>query len=100
MTSSKKTIYSLVYDAKDDQTRLFQPIVSRKEQAKWFASLLWRGRFALASALVPLIIRSIPELIAGPYPIGYDTIGSYVPFMYDWSLGNYQSFNPFIGGWV
>jgi len=59
----------------------------------------WKVRFGLAIALIPFIIRIIPELIAGPYPIGYDAIGSYVPFMLDWSAGNF-TFNPLIGGWI
>jgi len=63
--------------------------------------VLERHRFALAAFLIPLTIRAIPEIIAGPYPIGYDTIGSYVPFMYDWAGGNFkQQFNPLIGGWI
>ena len=62
--------------------------------------VFWRFRFGLAALLIPFTIRIIPELIAGPYPIGYDTIGSYVPFMLDWSTGNFKSFNPFIGGWI
>ena len=58
------------------------------------------ARFGLAAFLLPLAIRAIPDLIAGPYPIGYDTIGSYVPMMLDWGSGNFQSFNPMIGGWL
>jgi len=61
--------------------------------------MFWKVRFGLAIALIPFIIRIIPELIAGPYPIGYDTIGSYVPFMLDWSAGSFK-FNPLIGGWI
>jgi len=62
--------------------------------------MFWKVRIGLAIALIPFIIRIIPELIARPYPIGYDTIGSYVPFMLDWSAGNFKSFNPLIGGWI
>jgi hypothetical protein len=36
-------------------------------------------RFALAAFLIPLFIRSIPEILVGPYPIGWDTIAFYVP---------------------
>ena len=61
--------------------------------------MFWKVRFGLAIALIPFVIRIIPELMAGPYPIGYDTIGSYVPFMFDWSAGNFK-FNPLIGGWI
>src|SRR5262249_48898250 len=51
--------------------------------------------------MLPLWVRTLPELVAGPYPIGYDTINSYVPFMLDWGSGKYSSsFNPLIGGWI
>ena len=36
-------------------------------------------RFALAAFLTPLFIRSIPEILVGPYPIGWDSIAFYVP---------------------
>jgi hypothetical protein len=36
-------------------------------------------RFALAAFLIPVFIRSIPEILVGPYPIGWDTIAFYVP---------------------
>jgi hypothetical protein len=42
-------------------------------------------RFALAAFLVPLFIRSIPEILVGPYPIGWDTIAFYVPNTLDWA---------------
>jgi hypothetical protein len=44
-------------------------------------------RFALAAFLVPLFIRSIPEILVGPYPIGWDTITFYVPNTPDWATG-------------
>ena len=49
-------------------------------------------RFALAAFLIPLTIRAIPEILAGPYPIGYDTIASYVPFMHIWASGNFLNY--------
>jgi len=33
-----------------------------------------RYRFAIAAFLIPLTIRAIPEIIAGPYPIGRDVV--------------------------
>src|SRR5438128_4105965 len=36
-------------------------------------------RFALAAFLIPLFIRTIPEILVGPYPIGWYTIAFYVP---------------------
>jgi hypothetical protein len=44
-------------------------------------------RFVLAAFLVPLLIRSIPEILVGPYPIGWDTIAFYVPNTLDWAAG-------------
>ncbi len=44
-------------------------------------------RFALAAFLIPLFIRSIPEILVGPYPIGWDTIAFYVPNTLDWAAG-------------
>src|SRR3989442_8782034 len=57
-------------------------------------------RLALAAFLIPLTIRAIPEIIVGPYPIGYDTIAAYVPAMLDWGSGNPYGFTPLIGGWL
>jgi hypothetical protein len=37
--------------------------------------------------LIPLGIRAIPEIIVGPYPIGWDTIAFYVPNTLDWAAG-------------
>src|SRR4029077_4585095 len=59
-----------------------------------------RHRFGLAALLIPLVLRAIPEIIAGPYPIGYDTIAAYVPFMRDWAArtaGSHFTFEA--GGW-
>jgi len=54
-----------------------------------------------AAFLIPFTIRAIPDLIAGPYPIGYDTISSYVPLMHAWASGGTASqLNPQIGGWL
>jgi hypothetical protein len=45
-------------------------------------------RFALAAFLIPLFIRSIPEILVGPYPIGWDSIAFYVPNTLDSSNEN------------
>ncbi len=42
-------------------------------------------RFALAAFLVPVFIRSIPEILVGPYPVGWDTISFHVPNMPDYA---------------
>ncbi len=56
--------------------------------------------FGILAFLAPLCIRSVPEIIAGPFPIGYDTMGAYVPMMLDWGSGNFAGFDPKIGGWI
>jgi hypothetical protein len=52
-----------------------------------FGRLVRSYRFALAAFLVPVFIRSIPEILVGPYPIGWDTIAFYVPNTLDWATG-------------
>ena len=46
-----------------------------------FLRALGTRKFALAAFLIPLGIRAIPEIIAGPYPIGFDPINYYIPMM-------------------
>jgi hypothetical protein len=50
-------------------------------------SAIRRHRFGFAAFLIPLSIRSIPEILVGPYPIGWDTIAFYVPNTLDWATG-------------
>jgi hypothetical protein len=52
-----------------------------------FGKAIRSYRFALAAFLIPLLIRSIPEILVGPYPIGWDTIAFYVPNTLDWAAG-------------
>ncbi len=56
---------------------------------KWagLAGWLARNRFGLAAFLIPVGIRAIPEIIVGPYPVGWDTIAFYVPNTLDWAAG-------------
>src|SRR5690349_15444068 len=44
---------------------------------------LRKYKSALAAFLLPSTVRAIPEMIAGPYPIGWDTIAFYVPVTLD-----------------
>src|SRR5437588_692971 len=44
-----------------------------------FAELIRRHKLALAAFLVPFLIRIIPEILSGPYPVGWDIIAYYVP---------------------
>ena len=44
-------------------------------------------RFGLSALLIPLGIRAVPEIVVGPYPMGFDTMASYVPNTLDWAMG-------------
>ncbi len=39
--------------------------------------------FLLFSIAFPLSIRTIPEILAGPWPLGFDTVLAYAPFVKD-----------------
>ncbi len=63
------------------------PLRKIREIPLSFGKAIRSYRFALAAFLVPLFIRSIPEILVGPYPIGWDTIAFYVPTTLDWATG-------------
>jgi len=42
------------------------------------------GRFLLFAFLIPLAVRALPEVLMGPYVVGFDSIAYYVPFVYSW----------------
>jgi len=48
-------------------------------------------RFPIATFLVPLAVRSFPEILAGPYPIGWDVVANYVPTTFDLAAGKVGS---------
>src|SRR5437016_5108814 len=50
-------------------------------------SAIRKYKFALAAFLLPFTVRVIPEVIAGPYPIGWDIIAFYVPNTLDMAAG-------------
>ncbi len=52
-----------------------------------FLRLIQRHRLALAAFLVPLSIRSIPEILSGPYPVGWDIVAYYIPNAIDIASG-------------
>jgi hypothetical protein len=47
-----------------------------------------RYKFVFAAFLIPLGIRAIPEIIVGPYPIGWDIIAYYIPNSLDLASGS------------
>src|SRR4030043_2230824 len=40
--------------------------------------------FPLLAFLIPLVVRAIPEFLMGPYVVGFDTLGYYVPNTLGW----------------
>jgi hypothetical protein len=49
--------------------------------------------FPLLAFIIPLVVRTIPEILMGPYIVGFDTMGFYVPNTLLWlhddlNLGN------------
>src|SRR5438094_3421128 len=51
-------------------------------------SAIRNHEFALAAFLLPFTVRTIPEVMAGPYPIGFDIIAFYVPKTLDMAAGS------------
>ena len=43
--------------------------------------------FPLLAFIIPLIVRTIPEILMGPYIVGFDTLGFYVPDTLLWLHG-------------
>ena len=55
----------------------------------------------LLAFLIPLVIRAIPEILMGPYVVGFDTLGYYVPTTLTWlregvGLWNFVAIAPFL----
>ena len=50
-------------------------------------SAVRKYKFTMAAFLLPFTVRAIPEVIAGPYPIGWDIIAFYVPNTLDMAAG-------------
>jgi len=48
-------------------------------------------KFLLLSAAIPLVIRTIPEVLAGPWPLGFDTVWIYAPFVKDVETKGFQA---------
>ena len=44
-------------------------------------------KWGLMSFLLPLLVRATPEVLVGPYPVGFDPIAFYIPITLDWSSG-------------
>jgi hypothetical protein len=58
-----------------------------------------RSLYPLLAFVVPLLLRTIPEVLMGPYVVGFDTMGHYIPTTVLWmhggvSLGRYIATAP------
>src|SRR6266516_8000189 len=52
-----------------------------------FLQVMGQHKFAFAAFLVPLTIRIIPEILSGPYPVGWDVVAYYIPNTIDMVSG-------------
>src|SRR5712692_9744099 len=68
--------------------RMFSFDRKKIRETPWVLGRVVRSyRFTLTAFLIPLLIRAIPEILVGPYPVGWDTIAFYVPNTLDWAVG-------------
>src|SRR2546425_6831159 len=67
-------------------TRRTFPIGLRTSALR-FVQLMGQHKLAFAAFLVPLSIRIIPEILSGPYPVGWDIIAYYIPNTIDIASG-------------
>jgi len=59
-------------------------------RAKLVFARVYDLRYVLLAFIFPFAVRLVPEIIAWPYPLGFDTLGYYIPAMRWW-------INPFSG---
>ena len=52
--------------------------------------------FPFLAFVVPFLLRAVPEFIMGPYLVGFDTMGHYVPTTLLWLRGD-VTFLSFVG---
>ena len=54
-----------------------------------------RGRFIFPflAFVIPLLLRAVPEILMGPYSVGFDTMGYYVPNIVMWQHGGISLWN-------
>ncbi len=57
--------------------------VSMRSMIRFIGSRALAFKFPLLALALPLAIRTIPEVLAGPWPLGFDTVLSYAPFVKD-----------------
>src|SRR5216684_4485607 len=52
-----------------------------REAKEVFRKWVTLRRFLLFSFLFPFAVRTVPEILAGPWPLGFDTVWVYAPFV-------------------
>jgi hypothetical protein len=67
-----------------------------KESGRLHGLLAKRFVFPFLAFIVPLLLRTVPEVLMGPYVVGFDTMAHYVPTTLLWLRGD-VSFLSFIG---
>jgi hypothetical protein len=67
-------------------------------QKSFWMRCLFSKRFVIPflAFVVPLLLRAVPEVLMGPYVVGFDTMGHYVPTTLLWLRGD-VTFLSFIG---
>ena len=71
-------------------------MVKSKKSGKMQGLMANKYAFPFFAFTIPLLLRVIPEVLMGPYVVGFDTMGHYVPTTLLWLRGD-VSFLSFIG---
>ena len=58
--------------------------INRFSKSKLFAFVAKPSVFPLLAFLIPLVVRMLPEVLMGPYVVGFDTLAYYVPNTLNW----------------
>src|SRR3989304_5879344 len=64
------------------QTRMES--INRFSKGKLFALFSKPQAFPLLAFIIPLVVRMLPEVLMGPYVVGFDTLAYYVPNTLTW----------------
>ena len=78
-----------------------QSFLQRNLKEQFFLRISKPEAFPLLAFLIPLVIRAIPEILMGPYMVGFDTLGYYVPNTLLWlqngvAFWNFLAIAPFL----
>jgi hypothetical protein len=76
-------------------------IIPLNLKKRFFERITKPDAFLLLAFLIPLIIRAIPEVVMGPYIMGFDALGHYIPNTLMWlqegvGFWNFLAVAPFL----